>query len=81
MIAFRPFDIIDSFAIDYMHGVALGVTKLLMCIWLGEKRLSAQIVKFFSSESCSVNCSVFETIHEYKAKTKKYYRPSKFESI
>lgn len=33
----KGYDIINSFAIDYMHGIALGVAKDLIKIWLGKK--------------------------------------------
>lgn len=35
----RGFDIINSFAIDYMHGVALGIVKDLIKIWLGKRKI------------------------------------------
>lgn len=39
MIMFDHLDVIDSCAIDYMHGVPLGIFKDLMLIWLGIKRI------------------------------------------
>lgn len=39
MIAFPNFDLVKGFNIDWMHGTVIGVFKLLMDIWLGNKRL------------------------------------------
>lgn len=39
MILFENFDLTNGFAIDYMHNAALGVTRLLIELWLGEHRL------------------------------------------
>lgn len=39
MIAFKDFDLAASFSIDYMHGILLGITKLLLDIWLGSRKL------------------------------------------
>lgn len=33
------YDIINSFSIDYMHGIALGVAKDLIKIWLGKRAI------------------------------------------
>lgn len=33
MIAFKYFDLVNSFTVDYMHNVLLGVTKQLMKLW------------------------------------------------
>lgn len=38
-LMFSDIDVIHSFPIDYMHGIALGVMKDLIEIWLGKKRL------------------------------------------
>lgn len=40
-------DIIHSFPIDFMHGIALGVMKELIEIWLGKKRLSNPPYPYF----------------------------------
>lgn len=39
MIAFKDFDLVDGFPLDYMHGVCIGIVPLLLDIWLGKKRL------------------------------------------
>lgn len=39
MAVFDHVNVIDSFAIDYMHGIALGIFKDLLMIWLGIKRI------------------------------------------
>lgn len=39
MIAFKDFDLAAGFAIDYTHGSLLGITKNLLDIWLGAKKL------------------------------------------
>lgn len=39
MIAFKHFDLANSFPIDYMHGVCIGIVPLLLDIWLGKKKL------------------------------------------
>lgn len=39
MLMFDNIDIINSFPIDYMHGIPLGIMKNLMEIWLGMKRI------------------------------------------
>lgn len=38
-IAFKDFDLSNGFALDYMHGVTIGVVPVLLDIWLGKKRL------------------------------------------
>lgn len=39
MILFNNFDIIDYFATDFMHGIALGVVKDIIQIWLGIRKI------------------------------------------
>lgn len=39
MIAFKDFDLTNSYALDYMHGITLGIVPLLLDIWMGKKRL------------------------------------------
>lgn len=39
MIAFANFDLVDSFAIDYMHGVCIGILPLMIDIWMGKKKV------------------------------------------
>lgn len=39
MIAFKDFDLARGYAIDYMHGVNLGIMKALLDIWLGARKL------------------------------------------
>lgn len=39
MLLFNHFDIIDGFATDFMHGVALGVVKDIFQIWLGIRKI------------------------------------------
>lgn len=39
MLLFDYFDIIDYFAIDFMHGAGLGVEKHIVEIWLGIKKI------------------------------------------
>lgn len=39
MIGFRHFNLINGFIIDYMHGCAEGVMKLLIEIWMGKRTL------------------------------------------
>lgn len=39
MLLFDNFDIINNFAIDFMHGIALGVTKHMIEIWIGIKSI------------------------------------------
>lgn len=38
-IAFKDFDLSNGCALDYMHGVTIGVVPALLDIWLGKKRL------------------------------------------
>lgn len=45
MIMFPNIDIINSFPIDFMHGVALSLMKDLMEIWLGKKKLPTPTYK------------------------------------
>lgn len=37
MIAFDNFDCVDSYVIDYMHNILLGVVKDLLSLWLSKK--------------------------------------------
>lgn len=47
-LAFFPkFDIVNGMGIDYMHGVLLGVQKLLLKLWFG-KEFSSQTFSVFS---------------------------------
>lgn len=39
MLLFSDIDVINSLPIDYMHGILLGLTKNLIEIWLGKKRI------------------------------------------
>lgn len=40
IIAFpRGYDMINSFSIDYMHGIALGIAKDLIKIWIGKRSI------------------------------------------
>lgn len=39
MLLFNDFDIVSNFAIDFMHGICLGVTKYTIEIWLGIKKI------------------------------------------
>lgn len=39
MLMFDHFNVIDSFAIDFMHGIPLGIFKDMMLIWMGIKRI------------------------------------------
>lgn len=39
MFLFDYFDVVDYFAIDFMHGIALGVAKDIIEIWLGMKKV------------------------------------------
>lgn len=39
MMLFDTIDIIDSFPVDYMHNVLLGVAKDLIEIWLGKRKI------------------------------------------
>lgn len=39
MLMFDNFDIIDSFGIDFMHGIALGIVKDVIEIWLGTRKI------------------------------------------
>lgn len=41
MLLFNDFNIIDNFAIDFMHGVALGIVKDILQIWFGMKKIPA----------------------------------------
>lgn len=38
-LSFKDFDMISSFSIDFMHGIALGLTKDLVEIWIGKKTI------------------------------------------
>lgn len=38
MVAFKDFNLVDSFALDWMHGVCIGILPLLLDIWLGKKK-------------------------------------------
>lgn len=44
-IVFEYFDLVDSFAIDYMHAVTIGVVKRMINIWLSERIHSSYICK------------------------------------
>lgn len=39
MLLFNHFDIFDNFAIDFMHGVVLGIAKDIVEIWLGMRKV------------------------------------------
>lgn len=39
MLLYDHFNIIDDFAIDFMHGILLGITKDVAEIWLGIRRI------------------------------------------
>lgn len=39
ILMFDEIDLIDSFPIDIMHGVGLGITKHMVEIWMGEKTI------------------------------------------
>lgn len=39
MLLFDHFDIIDNYATDFMHGIALGVAKFIIEIWLGIRKI------------------------------------------
>lgn len=38
-LMFTTIDVIDSFSIDYMHAIPLGIMKDLIQIWIGKRRL------------------------------------------
>lgn len=38
-LMFNDIDVIGSFPIDFMHGVCLGITKDLVSIWMGIRRI------------------------------------------
>lgn len=40
MTLFKRFDLTNSFVIDYMHNIVLGITKLLIDLWFGDHRLT-----------------------------------------
>lgn len=40
MILFKNFDLTNGFIIDYMHNIVLGITKLLIDLWLGDHRVT-----------------------------------------
>lgn len=40
MFLFKNFDLTNGFVIDYMHNIVLGVTKLLINLWLGDHRVT-----------------------------------------
>lgn len=42
MIAFKDFDLAAGFALDYMHGVLIGIVTLMVDIWMGKKKLHYQ---------------------------------------
>lgn len=44
LMVLREFDIIESFATDYMHGVCLGVLKRMINIWFG--KMTSKSIKF-----------------------------------
>lgn len=48
MLLFNHFDVIENFAIDFMHGIGLGITKYVVEIWLGVKKIPqpAHDIKF-----------------------------------
>ncbi|CAC5361428.1 unnamed protein product [Mytilus coruscus] len=50
---FPEFDIVNGIAIDYMHGVLLGVQKLLLELWFAQKH-SSQPFNFFQ-KLCQVD--------------------------
>lgn len=50
MVAFKNFNLIDSYIIDWMHGSLLGVMKLLLDFWLGTRP-----IVFESNESIKYN--------------------------
>lgn len=37
MVAFKDFDLVNGFVIDWMHGTLLGLVKLMLDFWLGTK--------------------------------------------
>lgn len=51
MLLFDSIDIINSISIDYMHGIALGIFKDLMYIWLGIKKGFSSNCKIKSVEN------------------------------
>lgn len=40
MFLFKNFDLTNGYVIDYMHNIVLGVTKLLLNLWLGEHQIT-----------------------------------------
>lgn len=38
MALFKSFDLTNGYSIDYMHNIVLGVTKLLINLWMGDHR-------------------------------------------
>lgn len=51
MLLFDNINLIDSFAIDYMHGIPLGIFKDMLMIWLGIKRIPEHLKCTFKIKS------------------------------
>lgn len=46
MFLFKNFDLTNGFVIDYMHNIALGVTKLLLNLWFGDHQTTKKKPQF-----------------------------------
>lgn len=87
-LSFCPkFDIVNGISIDYMHGVLLGVQKLMLRLWF-TKEFASKPFSFFSKLSI-VDCRLFrirptldiKRIPRSIEKDMKYWKASEFQNF
>lgn len=66
LLLFDDINIIESFPIDFMHGVALGLTKDLIEIWIGKKRIPTPPCKDFKIKSVQLRTTLAKRIFQLK---------------
>lgn len=73
MISFIHFDLVNGFITDWVHGSLLGVTKLLLDIWLGTHKLCFTDEEKKDHHFCGLSTKTRLELNKRMMELKPYY--------